>query len=110
MYCDLCPQNNVSRVLKSYIIKLFTCYKHIYDQSKNYKANQCHKKTVKTVKMFTENIPINILIVSLTLKNNIRNKKIISSIITWFLFCGIHDLQLRKINPNKGKLFQFLYT
>lgn len=49
-----------------------------------------------------EEIPVNIMMVSGHQNVLVKNRKIVSSIISSVLFCGTHDLPLRGKSKNEG--------
>ena len=106
LYCVLFPPINVSEVLGSFIIKPYTRYKHMHKHCKNHMTNKWHQNAVKSAKNFSEELPINIKMVSGHKKIIEENRKIIYCIISNIIFCWVHGLQLRGKNSDEGNLFR----
>ncbi|XP_039307843.1 zinc finger MYM-type protein 1 isoform X1 [Solenopsis invicta] len=107
LYCVLFPSTVTHGVLGLFIIRLFTRYKHIHEYCKNHVSSHWHKVAVIAAKNFTEDLPVQVLMVSAHKKVIEENRKILTSIISTIIFCGTHDLPLRGKNQCEG-VFQDL--
>lgn len=77
----------------------------MHDSCKAHMKNQWHITSTKSAKSFTQNVPVNIMLMSGHQSEIIENRKIISKIISTIIFCGTHDLPLRGKQLNTGKYF-----
>lgn len=102
LYCVLFPPTSVQGVVGSFIIRPFTRYKDMHELCKNHVSNQWHKAAVTSAKSFVEDVPVNLMMVSAHKKVVEENRKIVASIISTIVFCGMHDLPLRGKEQHQG--------
>lgn len=103
LFCMLFPPTTVKGILGAFIAAPFTRYQKMHESCRNHVSSQCHKNSTKAAKNFTENTPVDVMMVSGHQDLIAQNRKIISSIISTIIFCGTQDLPLRGKESRTGK-------
>lgn len=106
LYCVLFHQNVVKGVLGAFVVSPFTKYKKMHEACKNHATSQWHQASMKVAKSLTDDVPVNIQLMSGYQKLIEENKKIIRSIISNVIFCGTTDSALRGKDANSGTNFR----
>lgn len=105
LYCVLFHQKVVKGVLGAFIVKPFNKYKDMHSACKSHMTSQWHQASMNAAKNFTDNIPVDVQMVSGHQKLIDENKKIIASVIANVIFCGRTDSPLRGKDANSGRVF-----
>lgn len=102
LYCVLFAPITVHGVLGALIKTPYTKYKDMHESCKKHAMSQWHRASITSAKLFMEDVPVNIQMISGHEKMIEQNKKIISHIISTIIFCGTHDLALRGKSKGSG--------
>lgn len=106
LYCVLFHQNVVQGVLGGFVVHAYTKFKNMHDACKNHAVSSWHQASMKAAIDFSTFVPVDVQMITAHKKLIEENKKIIRSIISNIIFCGITDSPLRGKDANSGKIFR----
>ena len=76
----------------------------MHEYCKNHVESRWHLAATKAAKSFMDEVPVDVQLVSAHQKLIAENRKMMASIISTIIFCGVHDLPLRGKEQHEGIL------